>query len=203
VDYNFRMPIGLALLLAQLLVPVILQAQEVGYIDLTSVRQRTDLRHPPALPPSDCKAGMTCTGPGWGGGSVTDGAPDYRDPHALTVQILSVVPDRIDPVQPIEVEFRVLNSGRVPLELPVSPHVSDLQPPDESRSFNYMSLALAVNMIVGDAQMQPIANGPSFVELYGSREDPRTMLMLNPGEWIRVRAKPNSRPRRVRSRRHG
>jgi hypothetical protein len=177
------MAIGLALLLAQLLVPVILQAQEVGYIDLTGVRQRTDLRHPPALPPSDCKAGMTCIG-----GSVTDGAPDYRDPHALTVQILSVVPDRIDPVQPIEVEFRVLNSGRFPLELPVSPHVSALQPPDESRSFNYMSLALAVNMIVGDVQMQPIANGPSFVELYGSREDPRTMLMLNPGEWIRVRA---------------
>ena len=114
-----------------------------------------------------------------GGGSVADGAPDSRAPRALTVQILSVVPDRIDPVQPIEVEFRVLNSGRVPLELPVSPHLSDLQPPDQSQSFTYLSLALAVNVIVGDAQL-PIAGAPTFVELYGSAEDARTILVLGP-----------------------
>jgi hypothetical protein len=114
----------------------------------------------------------------------------------LRFRSLSVVPDRIDPTQPIEVEFRVLNTGRVPVELPVSPHLSDLQPPDESRSFSYMSLALAVNVIVGDAQL-PIAGAPTFVELYGSAEDARTILVLSPGDWIRVRAnvKLSSAPR--------
>src|SRR5215475_12027045 len=135
------MAIGLALLLAQLLVPI-LQAQEVRHIDLTGVQQRTDLRRPPAPP---CEAGVACIRLGSSGVSILDGAPDSSDPHVLTVQILSASPDRIDPLQPIEVEFRVLNSGRVPLELPVWPHLSDLQPPDESRPFSYMSLALAVN----------------------------------------------------------
>jgi hypothetical protein len=180
------MAIGLALLLAQLLVPAILQPQEVRYIDLTGVRQRTELRRPPA---PRCKAGEACIGLGsWV--SILDGGPDSRDPRALTVQILSAAPDRIDPVQPIEVEFRVLNSGRVPLELPVSPHLSDLQPPDESRTFSYMSLALAVNVIVGDPQIPPIWNA-GFVELYGSVEDARTVLVLSPREWIRVRANVN------------
>jgi hypothetical protein len=186
VDYNLRLGIGRLLLLAHFLVPGMLQAQEVRYIDLTGVQQRTELRHPPALP-SDCKDGAPCVtfGLGW---SIACGGPDVMDPRALTVQIPFVIPKRIDPVQPMEVEFRLLNSGRVPLEVPVSPHLSDLQPPDESGSFSYMSLALAVNVIIYDAHMPPIPNAPSFVQLYGSAEDARTMLVLNPGEWIRVRA---------------
>jgi len=178
--------IGLALLLAKLLVPAMLQAQEVRYVDLTGVLQRTELRRPP-LPQPECKAGVACGSGGSVGVSIADGGSDSRDPRKLTVQILSVVPERIDPLQPIEVEFSVLNSGRVPIELPVWPHLSDLQPPDESQSFSYMSLALAVNVIAGDAQ-QPIAGARSFVELYGSAVDARTMLVLGPGEWIRVRA---------------
>src|SRR5690348_11022521 len=114
MTYNFPMAVGLVLVLAQLLVPAILRAQEVRYIDLTGIQQRTDLRRPPAPP---CKGGV-CTGFA-SGASILDGAPDFKDPRALTVQILSAAPDPIDPAQPIEVEFRVLNSGGVPLELPV------------------------------------------------------------------------------------
>jgi hypothetical protein len=150
VAYNFRVAVCRSLLLAHVLVPAMLQGQEVHYIDLTGVQQRTELRYPPA-PPSDCKAGVPCVISAWGGGSIACGAPDLMDPRALTVQIPFVVPDRIDPVQPMEVEFRILNSGRVPLEVPASPHLSDLQPPDESGSFSYMSLALAVNVINCDA----------------------------------------------------
>jgi hypothetical protein len=187
MGYNFRVVICRLLVLAYFLVPSMLQAQEVLYVDLTRVQQRTDLRHPPA-PPPDCKAGVACASSGWAAGLIVDGAPDARDPRALTVQIVSAVPDRIDPAEPVNVEFRVLNSGRVPLELPVSPHLSDLQPTDESQSFSYMSLALAVNVRMGDGQLPPIPDTPGFVELYGSVEDARTMLVLSPGEWIRFRA---------------
>ena len=44
-----------------------------------------------------------------------------------------------------------------------------------------------MNVIVGDPQIPPIWNA-GFVELYGSAEDARTVLVLNPVEWIRVRA---------------
>jgi hypothetical protein len=59
--------------------PRLLMAQEIKYMDLTDVRQRTELRHPPA-PQSDCKEGTGCIGGGYGGGSVGDGAPDPARP---------------------------------------------------------------------------------------------------------------------------
>src|SRR5262252_9460811 len=97
VDYNLCVAIRRLLLLAYLLVPAMLQAQEVRYIDLTRVQQRIELRHPPA---PDCKDGEPCviSGLGW---AITCGGPDVMDPRALTVQIPFVVPDRIDPVQPM------------------------------------------------------------------------------------------------------
>jgi hypothetical protein len=49
-----------------------------------------------------------------------------------------------DPKRPFEIEFKVLNTGTVPLELPVSPHLADMQPSDASAAFTYMNIALAV-----------------------------------------------------------
>jgi hypothetical protein len=82
-------------ILLLLLTSGFLTAQEISYIDLTFVAQRTDLRHPPAPPPV-CKDG-TCTGGGIGGGGIGCGAPDVRDPHALAVQLLRLTPTDIDP----------------------------------------------------------------------------------------------------------
>jgi hypothetical protein len=121
---------------------------------------------------------------GYGGGGVADGAPDRRDPHALGVYLLRVNPTEINPAQPFEAEFRVLNTGLASIEVPVSPHLSDLQPADESAPFSYFSLALVVSM-EGDWQHPALA----FVELYGVREHEETMLSLRPGEWIHVKAK--------------
>src|SRR5260370_17723138 len=123
--------------------PCFLTAQEVKYIDISNVRPRTELRHPPA-PQSDCKEGMHCLGSGSGGGSVVDGAPDRRDPHAVGIYLLRVTPTDINPAEPFQVQFKILNTETAPIELPVSPHFSDLQPSDESVAFNYSSLALVV-----------------------------------------------------------
>jgi len=153
---------GFLLLLFTL--PCLLRAQEIKYIDLTDVRQRTELRQPPA-PQSDCKGGTGCIGGGYGGGSVGDGAPDRRDPHALGIYLLRF-PTDINPAEPFQVEFRVLNTGTAPMELPVSPHLSDLQPSDVSLAFNYFSLALVVR---GDAEPDgPPVSPIGFVELFGA-----------------------------------
>ncbi len=164
---------------------VLLNAQEVKYIDLSLVSQRTDLRNPPA-PPVDCKEGAVCVGGGYGGGSGGDGAPDIRDPHALGVYLLYVTPTDINPAKPFEVEFKVLNTGLAPIEVPVSPHLSDLQPNDESVPFTYFSLALSVTAEF--EPRRPGLNSVAFVELYGSSDHVETMSELQPGEWMCVRA---------------
>lgn len=164
---------------------VSLSAQEARYIELTAIEQRTELRYPPAPPPKCNAHGCSVVG-GIGGASVADGAPDPRDPRVLEISVLRVSPTDINPNEPFEGEFRVLNSGRVPIDLPVSPHLSDLQPDDASLSFTYFSLALVTKITV-EPHVPAAALG--FVQLYGSPEHEGTMISLRPGEWIRVKAR--------------
>ena len=157
-----------------------LQAQEIRYIELSYARQRTQLRHPP--PPGDCRE-WSC---GSGGGSVVDAAPERPDRGALAIYLLRVSPTEIDPREPFEAEFKIVNARPVSIELPVSPHLSDLQPSDESLDFHYFSLTLF-------ARMQPEAQGPDvggdgYIALYGSSEHEGSILELRPGESIRVKA---------------
>jgi hypothetical protein len=163
----------------------LLSAQEVRYFDLSSIQQRTDLRFPPA-PPTNCENGGGCLGGEWGGGSTRDGAREIRDPHALGVYLLRVTPADTDPREPFEAEFRVQNTGLASIEVPVSPHLSDLQPDDESVPFSYLSIALVVS---GESQLQrPRGSSVGFVALYGSTAHEGSVLVLKPGEWIGVRA---------------
>jgi putative transcriptional regulator len=167
-------------------------SQEIRYIDLTAIKQRAELRYPPA-PPVECEKGTVRSSGGYGGVSVGDGAPDWRDPHALEVELLRVSPADVDPAEPFEAEFRVLNTGRAPIDIPVSPHLSDLQPSDASLDFTYFSLALVAE--VAAEPEGPAVSSLGFVELYGSPDQDGTMVVLKPGEWIRVTANIKLQPR--------
>ena len=158
-----------------LVAPGVLKAQEVKYIDISRVVARTELRHPPA-PRQECKGGTNCIGVGGGsgGGSVTDGAPDQRDPHALGIYLLRVTPTEINPAEPFQVEFKILNTGMVPIELPVSPDLADLQPGDESAAFSYSSLAVVVR---GEVESWRAEEPLGFVELFGSADGVATGRM--------------------------
>ena len=123
-------------------------------------------------------------GGGIGGASVADGAPDPRDPRALGVALDRVAPTDIT-LDPFEVAFRILNTGLAPIEVPVSPHLSDLQPQEESQPFSYLSLALVVRLTGTGPR---VAIGTGWVELYGSAEHEGTIVALAPGQWIRVKA---------------
>src|SRR5690348_15375210 len=89
-------------------------AQEVKFIDMTPDTPRTQLRYPPAPPPK-CDTGGHCISGGVGGVSVADGAPDFRDPHALALVIVSL-PTEIDFAKPVAAEFRLVNSGLADIE---------------------------------------------------------------------------------------
>src|SRR5882762_5248537 len=182
---GLMMSIRSLFLLLVLAWPGFLKAQEIKYIDLSSARPRTELRYPPA-PLADCKEGKPCGGGIYGSSSIGDGAPDQRDPHALGIYLLRVTPTDINPAEPFQVEFKVLNTGTAPIELAVSPHLSALQPSDESVAFNYFSLALTVR---GEAEPEgPPVNSIGFIELFGSPDHAESMMVLRPGEWIRVSA---------------
>ena len=178
------MTVGQAGLLLLFTSATLLSAQEVKYIDLSAIQQRTSLRHPPATA-SDCP-NESC----FGVGEIADGIIDRRDPHALGAYLLSVSPiDGVNPFGPFEAEFKILNTGLVTVEVPAWPHLSDLQPADDSAAFAYLRITLAVE---GDGR-SPIAG---TVSLYGSPDREGTILVLKPGEWIRVKAnvKPESSP---------
>lgn len=167
------------LLLTQLFAfAAVTSAQEVQYIDLTASPQRTALRFPPPEELANGKAGI---GAGGGGGSVGDCAPDIRDPHAAAVYLDSVDASEIDPDKPFAVEFRFVNTGRLPLNIPVSPNLSDLQPADPSVPFSYLSLALAV-------RIHNRIGSSGYIQLYGTGDHKGTTRVLRPGEWIRVKA---------------
>ena len=158
-------------------------AQEVKFIDLSVNEQRTMLRYPPAE--STCEAGKSCVGAGTAGGSVGDGAPDIRDHHALGVA-LDHISTRDITLDPFEAEFRIVNTGLLPIDIPVFAHLSDLQPPRETSSFSYLSLALVVDLR-GTGPEQALGLG--YVELYGASDHEGTITNLKPGQWVRVKSK--------------
>jgi hypothetical protein len=159
-------------------------AQEVQFIDLTAAPQRVEIRLPPPSPAISSNGIVS----GGGGGSGSDCASDVRDPHGVAVYLDGVDGKEIDPVQPFQAEFRFVNTGRLPINIPVSPNRSDLQPPDASDPFGYLSLGLALHI-------RNKVGSTGYVQLYGAMDHSGTTRVLRPGEWIRVKANLKLNPR--------
>ena len=103
---------------------------------------------------------------------------------------LRVVLDRVTPnhitLDPFKAEFRILNTGNDPIKVPVSPHLSDLQPPGPLQEFDYMSLALRIHL----SASWPSTGGWDWLgRIVWDNQHPDTMLTLEPGHWIRVTTK--------------
>jgi hypothetical protein len=158
-------------------------AQEVAYLDLTDVTPRTELRHPPA-PPSKCNSDHVCTGTGGGSGSVSVACGGDTDKtHALQTSLQWM--DRIEYLDGdrAQIEVQIQNVGESPIEIPWSPHLSDLQPSDETARFQADNLLVGLFLHWGEGNSESLG----WIYLYGvpSRKD--TMLTLLPGEWARIR----------------
>src|SRR5258708_15853160 len=154
------------------------RAQQAKVIDLSTVQQRTTLRVPQAKE-SNCVPQPCVVTKETSFGDCTDAA------RGLHVALDRVTPSHIT-LDPFEAEFRILNTGSSPIEVPISPELSDLHPPPQLHTFTYVSLTLLVRLhAVCPAQ----AAGMGWIELYGSAEHSQTILALEPGHWIRVTAK--------------
>jgi hypothetical protein len=89
--------------------------------------------------------------------------------------------EEIDPSQPFQAELRFVNTGRLPVNISVSPDLSNLQPANPAVTFRYFSLALAI-------RARGASGSTAYIELYGADDHKDTMRVLRPGEWIRVKA---------------
>jgi hypothetical protein len=155
-------------------------AQEVGFVDLTQIVARTELRHP--APRSDEATNIR--------GSIVDSRHDYCDipnapKHAGALRTTLVWLDReeyaVGDQQKFEV--RIENVGSVPVEMPFSPHLADLQPADPSRKFGYSRAT--VQFWIGGTKWE-WTSSEGDVALYGASQHPGTMLTMHPGEWVRI-----------------
>jgi hypothetical protein len=149
--------------------------QEVAFIDLTKATADRELRRPPLSKNISEPHGSTEHTYGCRQSSKT----------AINLRTTLVSLDRThyqigdEPVFEVTLE----NSGTAPLRIPFSPHLADIQPKDPAQKFSYSELRLQL-WIAADVWWS--ANTGGGVTLYGSDDQPETMVTLNRGEWARI-----------------
>jgi hypothetical protein len=67
--------------------------------------------------------------------------------------------------------------------MPFSPHLADLQPADPSQKFGYS--LVRVQFWIGGTKWD-WTSSEGDVTLYGASQHTGTMLMMHPGEWVRI-----------------
>jgi len=166
--------VTIALALALVLCATTL-AQEVAFLDLTTIEARTDLRSPEAT--------STVTGPR---GSIHSEAPCYDSTHyagAVRTKLVSLDSTHYEVGDEPKFEVTVENVGTAPVKIPFSPHLADLQPKDATQKFAYNELRLELWIAAGEDWR---ANTGGSVSLYGTDDRMGTMLTLSPGESVRI-----------------
>ena len=69
----------------------------------------------------------------------------------------------------------------MPIKIPFSPHLADLQPEDASQKFAFSEMT--VKLWIGGARWDADTGGN--VTLYGADRHPGTMT-IRPGDWVRI-----------------
>jgi len=151
-------------------------------VDLTKVEARVDLRRP--------KASSEVTG-GYSGAEFTKSCSDStHKTGALDTSLVSMDRTYYEVGDEPRFEVRLQNTGYVPIRIPFSPHLADLQPKDPAQKLAYYELQIAL-WITADKRWSTNEGGRAI--LYGNDSHANTMLTLQPGEWVRVVAKGNFR----------
>jgi hypothetical protein len=148
-----------------LLVSVNGMAQEVRYLDLSGVEQPTDRR-----PYGSRIENFSC------------GGTERLFAHRAKVSLEWIQTADIYPHEHLGMEVRVENVGPSSISVPIHPNLTDLQPGDPATRFEYYSLRLPLETTVPGSGLLV-----GWLELYGSSSRPDTLLILRPGESIRVR----------------
>jgi hypothetical protein len=142
-------------------------AQEVRYIDLSSVGESVGHE----LPSGSMIEAYSCVGP-------RESIPQKAGTSLEWMETTDLYPR-----QRVAAGFRVENVGTTPLRLPLDPTLTDLQPKDLATPFEYYRMRLP---LVTGIPAEGSAIDAGGLELYASVKRPDTFLTLKPGESIRV-----------------
>jgi|HubBroStandDraft_6_1064221.scaffolds.fasta_scaffold45936_3 hypothetical protein len=125
-------------------------AQEVRFVDLTTIEQRIALRTtspPPQHFPRNPDGSFSMVGSARGVliGDCGVGANERR---ALRSTVTWLDRPSYATGDSIEWEVKVENVGSAPMTLAISPHLSDLQPTDASEPFSYEETGLGFQFVM-------------------------------------------------------
>ena len=151
-----------------------IKAQERAYLDTTQIPIRHRQREP-------------ATG---SVGSVTVG---YSEPQvgstleqSLTLSLKLFGPAEIARGEPFEYEVQIRNVSNKPVELPWDLSPANIEPADSHASYQYQTAAILLSAKL--ASHRPVIMEGSTL-LFGAQSISSTMIKLQPGEWVRIKAK--------------
>jgi len=154
-------------------------AQEIGYLDLTGVQPRLALRFP-STPPAKCNKTGACAAEGVSGMSVACGG---TTPGGLRINLTYLDRAEYFDGDTAEIETTIQNVGKTTIQIPWTPHLADLQPPDEGSTFAVYELKVGLFLNWGETYSTSLG----WLDLYGDPTQAGTMVTLNPGERLRIR----------------
>lgn len=156
------------------------QGQEIAYLDLSNVNARTELRHPP-VPKTECALHHMC---GFFSGSAAPEAIFDEHKRALRTTLTWMDKAEYKDGDRAQFEATVENVGEVPIDIPWTPHLADLQPADDIAEFQAYSFGISIELRALNHDSTQIGH----VILFGSPDQEETMLTLNPGQRVRIKA---------------
>ena len=130
--------------------------------------------------PPKCDKSGACVGGGFGGVSV---ACSGVAPGELRVDLSFLDRSQYFDGDKAEIEATLENVGKIPLLIPWTPHLGDLQPADENEKFVVYELQVGLFLNWGERYSTSLG----WLDLYGDPLQPGTTLTLKSGERVRIR----------------
>jgi hypothetical protein len=121
-----------------------------------------------------------------GGGSGSCGGASHEPPPTTSLDITLLSLDKSRYLMGDDVEFvvKVTNAGNQPVLLPWDPHGADFEEKAAGDDYRYVSISMLLEL--SDGREKELMTGWS---LFGSPDVAGSLLELQPGNWVQVRAK--------------
>ena len=144
--------------------------QEVASVDLTKVAARVQLRRPKAT--SDLQGAYR-------GQSTTHCFDSTQKVGELEASLVSIDRTLYEVGDEPQFEVMLQNTGSVPIRIPSSPNLADLQPKDPAKQFAYYELEIVL-WIAAEERWSTNTGGSAV--LYGNDDHTNTVVTLEPGQ---------------------
>jgi hypothetical protein len=149
-----------------------IRSQERGYLDATQVNIRQRQREP----------ATGTTGGVFSG--YTEGQMPLPQPLTLSLKISGL--DEMVRGEAFDCQVQVRNASDHPLEIPWDLSPADIEPADPRASYQYQTAAIWLKAKIGDNRAVTLEG---TILLFGTPSIASTMVKLQPGEWVRIKAK--------------